>query len=102
MSNRSSVSITGQSIVVEYNGTEPTLTLDADVPLLPAPYHFIVATLAASLLLERTTRHVGRGAMAQFAIFRQEYEKWARRQQAMKVRSNGGPFLPRVRPGAPW
>jgi hypothetical protein len=87
---------------VEYISSEPTLVGDSDVPLMPVNQHYIIAVLATVFLLERTTKHVGRGAMAQFSIYRNEYEKWVARQKAVQVRSNGGPSVPRVRPGAAW
>jgi hypothetical protein len=92
----------GKSIVVEYTATEPTLAGDSDTPLLPTPYHYIVAVLAASFLLERKTTHVGRGALAQFSIFKRQYDDWKTAQTKIAVRSNGGPRVPRVRPGAAW
>lgn len=85
----------GQTILHRYVKTEPTLSSDADEPLVESRFHQAVVCYAAALVCER------HGDVAKADRHRAEYERWLRRMRDAMSRSQQ-PSRIRVRPGAGW
>jgi hypothetical protein len=84
----------GQTVTHRYVKFEPTLTDDADEPLIPARFHQAIVCYGAAVVCDR-------GNDKRSDVFRAEYERWLKRMKDEKQRSQQ-PTRKRVRPGAGW
>lgn len=79
------------AVTHRYVKTEPAMSADSDVPLIPAVYHSFICDLASALFLERI-------APSRSDFYHKRYEQGLR-QMIQGARRAGGPTRIRVRPG---
>lgn len=84
---------TGTAVVVNYVADEVPLEGDADEPLLPEQYHYVLVNLATAYALERV------GNLARAKVLRDRYEEGLRLMRRSALRQGGNTGRIRVRPG---